>query len=110
VGDLVFTSGFGPHDVETGAFPEGVAAQTDRVLDHLEACLAERGLGLGDVVRVTAHLADLVDDLAAYNKVMERRFAPPYPVRTTVGSALSGFLVELDVVAAVSSEHTRERP
>ena len=98
VGDLVLTSGMSPHDPVTGALPEGVAAQTEAVLDHLAAVLAEEGLDLDDVVRVTAHLAEL-SDFAAYNEVMAQRFAQPYPVRTTVGSQLPGFLVELDVIA-----------
>jgi len=62
--------------------------------------LAQVGLDLSHVVKVTAHLADL-SDFAAYNAVYERLFPAPYPVRTTVGSQLHGILVEIDVVAAL---------
>ena len=96
---LVFTAGFGPQDPQTGAVPDGVEAQTEAVIRNVERALAEVGLDLSHVVKVTAHLADLAD-FAAYNGVYERMFPAPYPVRTTVGSQLTGILVEIDVVAA----------
>ncbi len=97
---LVFTAGFGPQDPQTGAVPDGVEAQTEAVIRNVECALAEVGLDLSHVVKVTAHLADLAD-FAAYNGVYERMFPAPYPVRTTVGSQLHGILVEIDVVAAL---------
>ncbi len=100
-GDLVFTAGFGPHDPVTNAVPEGIEAQTEATIRNVERALAQVGLDLSHVVKVTAHLADLAD-FAAYNAVYGRMFPEPYPVRTTVGSALLGFLVEIDVVAARS--------
>jgi len=99
VGGLVFTAGFGPQDPETNAVPEGIGAQTEAVIRNVERALAQVGLDLSHVVKVTAHLADLAD-FAAYNAVYERLFPAPYPVRTTVGSQLGGILVEIDVVAA----------
>jgi len=99
-GGLVFTAGFGPHDPRTDAVPEGIEAQTEAVIRNVERALAQVGLDLSHVVKVTAHLADL-SDFAAYNAVYERLFPAPYPVRTTVGSQLHGILVEIDVVAAL---------
>ena len=99
VGGLVFTAGFGPQDPETNAVPEGIEAQTEAVIGNVERALAQVGLDLSHVVKVTAHLADLAD-FAAYNAVYQRLFPAPYPVRTTVGSQLGGILVEIDVVAA----------
>ena len=96
---FVFTAGFGPQDPQTGAVPDGVGAQTEAVIRNVERALAEVGLDLSHVVKVTAHLADLAD-FPAYNVVYERMFPAPYPVRTTVGSRLNNILVEIDVVAA----------
>jgi len=98
-GGLVFTAGFGPQDPATGAVPDGIEAQTEAVIRNVERALAQVGLDLSHVVKVTAHLADLAD-FAPYNAVYERMFPAPYPVRTTVGSQLHGILVEIDVVAA----------
>jgi 2-iminobutanoate/2-iminopropanoate deaminase len=51
-----------------------------------------------DVVKVTAHFADLAlfDE---FNRTYSEFFIQPFPARTTVGSQLRGVLVELDVIA-----------
>jgi 2-iminobutanoate/2-iminopropanoate deaminase len=95
---IVFTAGFGPHDAETGALPEGIAAQTEGVLRNVSLALEVVGLTLADVVKTTVHLADLAD-FAGFNEVYGRIVPAPYPVRTTVGSQLNGILVEIDAVA-----------
>lgn len=102
-GSTVWTAGFGPHDPATGTVPDGIEAQTDAAIDNVERALAAAGLTLADVVKVTAHLQHLHEDFAAYNGVYARRFGDARPVRTTVGSDLMGFLVEIDVVAVTPS-------
>lgn len=104
VGDLVFTAGLGPRNPDTGEVPEGIAAQTEQVLSNLSILLGEVGLGLVDVVKATVHLADPDRDKADFNAVYEKVVPAPYPVRTAIGSTLSGILVEIDVVAARKSE------
>ena len=42
---IVFTSGQLPIDPATGAFPEGIAAQTKQSLTNVKAILAEAGTG-----------------------------------------------------------------
>jgi reactive intermediate/imine deaminase len=99
---FVFTAGLSPHDPATGAIPEGIGAQTEQAISNLETALGAVGLTLSDVVKTTVHLADLAD-FAAFNDVYRKRFPEPFPVRTTVGSQLAGFLVEIDAVAARSA-------
>lgn len=99
VGGLAYTAGFGPQDPDTGAVPEGIEAQTDQVLRNVAVALQAVGYELSDVIKVTAHLARLDEDFAGYNRAYARFFNEPFPVRTTVGSALPGILVEIDVVA-----------
>ncbi|MCL6442417.1 MAG: Rid family detoxifying hydrolase [Alicyclobacillus sp.] len=98
VGNRVYVAGQGPLNVQTGEVPEGIEAQTRQVLLNIQAILEAAGASLSDVVKVTAHLADL-QDFARFNAVYETFFTDPYPVRTTVGSALNGILVEIDVIA-----------
>ncbi len=98
-GGFLFTAGFGPQDPDTGAVPDGVAAQTRQVLRNVGAVLAEHGLSLKDAVKVTAHLQHLKRDFAAYDAAYQEFFEEPCPVRTTVGSELMDILVEIDVVA-----------
>lgn len=99
-GPFVHTAGMGPLDPTTGAvLGTDVATQTDLVIDHLESILSAAGLGLADVVKVTAHLQHLDADFAEFDRVFRARFTEPFPARTTVGSTLAGILVEIDVVA-----------
>jgi 2-iminobutanoate/2-iminopropanoate deaminase len=101
-GGFLYTAGFGPHDPETGLLMgDTVADQTRSVLRNISAVLAAHGLDLGDVVKATVHLSDLARDFADFNTAYAEHFSAPYPARTTVGSVLSGILVEIDVVAAL---------
>ncbi|AYY13258.1 RidA family protein [Actinobacteria bacterium YIM 96077] len=101
-GSTVWTAGFGPIDPQTGEVPEGIVAQTELTIDNVERALRAAGLGLQDVVKVTAHLQHLHEHFAQFNDVYGRRFTGSRPVRTTVGSDLMNILVEIDVVAVSS--------
>ncbi|OUP39541.1 Rid family detoxifying hydrolase [Olsenella sp. An188] len=101
-GRLVFASGQLPistrdsHSLVDG----GITEQTERVIDLIEAILAEVGCTLADVAQTTVYLASL-DDMEAMNEVYARRFTTPAPARAVVGvSELPlGALVEMDCVA-----------
>lgn len=100
VGPFVFTAGQGPFDPATGEIVGStIEEQTAQVLQNVEAILATRGLGRDDVVKATVHLEDLDRDFGAFDESYRAFFAPPHPVRTTVGSRLDGILIEVDVVA-----------
>lgn len=102
-GDLMFVAGQGPLDPETGkVVGDTIEEQTARTLDNVNAVLEAAGATMRDVVKATVHLADL-DDFPAFNQVYERYFSEPRPVRTTVGSALIGIMVEVDVIAVRES-------
>ncbi|HWZ84384.1 MAG TPA: RidA family protein [Terriglobales bacterium] len=101
-GDFIFVTGTGPVDPQTGKLAgESIEEQTEQVITNMESVLAADGATLTDVVKVTVHLSDTAL-FARYNGVYARRFAPPYPVRTTVGSdlrTLPGMLIETDCIA-----------
>lgn len=84
------------------ALPEGIEAQTARVMDNLVIVLEGLGLGLKDVVQARVYLMAFERDYALMNRVYERYFAPGHlPARTCIGvSGLAvGALVEIDMVA-----------
>jgi 2-dehydro-3-deoxyphosphogluconate aldolase/(4S)-4-hydroxy-2-oxoglutarate aldolase len=85
-------------DPETKRVPEGIEHQTHQVLRNIRSILEAGGVSMNEVLKVTAHLADL-SDFDAFNRVYKEYFREPYPVRTTVGSQLIGSLVEVDVIA-----------
>ncbi len=90
-----------PHD-DAAPLPEGIEAQTRRVMDNLAIVLGELRLGLGHVVAVRAYLTHFEEDYAALNATYERYFPPDRrPARTCVGvTALArGARVEIDLIA-----------
>jgi 2-iminobutanoate/2-iminopropanoate deaminase len=104
VGDFVFVSGQVPRDPATGKIVgDTIEEQTKQVLENIKAILAVGGATMEDVVKVSAHLTDL-SLFDRYNTVYVTYFSDPKPTRTTVGSQLLGFLVEIDVIAYVGKE------
>lgn len=98
-GGFVFVAGQRPADPATGDMPGGIEAQTEVVLSNVAAILEAAGASLRDVVKVTVHLQQLEADFAGFDGVYREHFSDPLPVRTTVGSHLRDFLVEVDVIA-----------
>lgn len=101
---FLYTAGVGPMEHGTGTVAGAtIEEQTAQVMANLQAILAARGLGFGDVVKTTAHLAALDRDFRGFDATYRRFLVEPFPVRTTVGSALPNILVEIDMIAAVRS-------
>ncbi|MEM7529778.1 MAG: RidA family protein [Pseudomonadota bacterium] len=79
--------------------PDGVAAQTERVLQNLEIVLQGLGLDRSHIVQCRCYLTAFERDYAAFNEAYAAFFpADRLPARTTVGvTALAvGALVEID--------------
>ena len=100
----VFVTGQMPTDPSApdAPLPEGVAAQTQRVIDNLKIVLGGIGLGLEHVTMARIYLTEFQRDYAAMNEVWVRNFAAgKLPARTTVGvtGLAVGALVEIDLVA-----------
>ena len=101
----LFVTGQMPTDPEDdGApLPEGIEAQTRRVIDNLKLVLAGAGSGLDRVVFARVYLTHFERDYAAMNAVYQDYFAPGrLPARTCIGvSGLArGALVEIDLLAS----------
>jgi 2-iminobutanoate/2-iminopropanoate deaminase len=79
---------------------EGIAEQTEQVMQNLRAILEEAGTGLDRLVKTTVFLQDL-GDFGAMNEVYARHVGDTPPARSTVEVAKlpSGALVEIEAVA-----------
>ncbi|MCH2095039.1 MAG: RidA family protein [Rhodobacteraceae bacterium] len=100
----VLLTGQMPTDPEApdANLPEGIVAQTQRVMQNLEVVLNGMGLTLGHVVQCRCYLTEFERDYAAFNDTYQRFFPETRrPARTTIGvTALAvGALVEIDCVA-----------
>jgi len=100
----VFVTGQMPTDpaAPDAPLPEGIEAQTRRVMANLEIVLSGIGLGWQNVTFIRIYLTHFERDYAAMNAVYQTYFEPgKLPGRTTVGvTALAvGALVEIDLIA-----------
>lgn len=100
----LFVTGQMPTDpADDGApLPEGIEAQTRRVLDNLKLVLAGTGSGLQDVVFARVYLTHFERDYQAMNAIYRSYFpAGKLPARTCIGvtGLARGALVEIDLLA-----------
>ena len=82
-GNLIITSGQLPVDVATGAFPEGIEAQTKQSLTNCKVILEKAGASMADVIKTTVFLSDM-NNFAAMNGVYATYFTGTCPARSAV--------------------------
>ena len=101
-GDLIFLSGQGGFDPDTGQLvSDDIAEQTAQTFRNIEVLLQAAGATLDDVVSCLVHLRDLAQ-FAEFNASYEKQFPGPVkPVRTTVrADLLADMRVEVTVIAS----------
>ncbi|UDF03013.1 RidA family protein [Asticcacaulis sp. AND118] len=118
----IYLSGLLP-DVADANAPKGsiesygnTEVQTDSVLKKIEAALKQEGATLGDVVNMKVYLVgdpkldgkmDFGGMMKAYTRYFGTEAQPNKPSRATVqvaGLVASGYLVEIEVVAAIPAK------
>ena len=100
----VILTGQMPTDPEApdAPLPDGIEAQTRRVMENLTLILRGVGLDLSHVLQCRCYLTGFERDYAAFNDTYQSYFPPDRrPARTTIGvTALAvGALVEIDMIA-----------
>jgi len=103
-GGWLFVTGQMPTDPadDSGPLPDGIEAQTRRVMDNLRIVLAGAGSSLEQIVFARVYLTHFERDYAAMNRVYQSYFAPGcLPARTCIGvtGLARGALVEIDLLA-----------
>lgn len=97
----VYVSGQLPIDPATGEFAEGgIQALARQSLTNIKNILAEEGLTMKNVVKVTVLLAD-ISNFAAVNEVYAEFFEAPYPARSAfaVAALPKGADIEIEAIA-----------
>ena len=100
-GDLVFVSGQGPVDPQTGKFVKGdVETEFRRAAENVRLILESANSSMKNVLKVTLYLADM-NDFQKVNEVYKTYFGPVFPARTTIQAGRLPFdiKVEIDVIA-----------
>jgi 2-iminobutanoate/2-iminopropanoate deaminase len=89
-------------DDDLAPLPEGIEAQTRRVIENLKRVLSGAGSALDRVVFARVYLTHFERDYAAMNAVYRSYFAAEkLPARTCIGvtGLARGALVEIDLLA-----------
>lgn len=104
VDGFLFVSGQAAVDFKTSKFVLGtIEEETKRTLDNIKAIIEAAGGTMDDVVKCTAHLAD-INDFDRYNIVYASYFTGVKPARTTVQSVLAENLkVEIDCIVKIGN-------
>ena len=101
-GNVVFTAGQLPMTADGDLLDdESVATQTEQSLSNIEAILAEEGLDMSDVLKVTVFLDD-IEDFDEMNDTYSDFFDEEPPARSAVevGKVPKGAAVEIEAIAA----------
>jgi 2-iminobutanoate/2-iminopropanoate deaminase len=101
-GPMVFVSGQGPVDPETGEFRFGsFREQAELTFQNITVILEAAGTSWQNVVRVGIFLADL-GNFAEMNEIYSQYLTAPYPARTTVQAGLPPQMeIEVDCFATI---------
>lgn len=100
-GDTVYVSGQLPINPSKGEFAEGgIKEQARQSLNNIKNILAEAGMTMQQVVKVTVLMTDM-SDFAAVNEVYAEFFSAPYPARSAfaVAALPKGGAIEIEAVA-----------
>jgi reactive intermediate/imine deaminase len=100
----VFITGQMPTDPEDDdrPLPQGIEAQTRKVMENLQIVLAGLDLELAHVIAARVYITRFEEDYAAMNAVYASYFPPDrLPARTCIGvtGLARGALVEIDMIA-----------
>ena len=100
-GKLVFLSGQGPVDPETGKLIEGdFTAKAKRTLDNITILLEAAGATWAHVVQVNVFIADQTQ-FGAFNELYAQYVQEPYPARSTIEACLGQLGIEVAVTAVI---------
>ncbi len=98
-GDFIFVSGQVAKDANGNMLSGTIEEETAGVIESIRRILAEEGVTLSDVVRVTTYLED-ARDFGRYNKVFSEYFKDAVLARTTVEArAVINTKIEMDAIA-----------
>lgn len=105
VGNLLFTSGQIPLNLEGNVVEGGIEEQTRQVFANLQAVLAEAGCQFSDVVKATVFMKDM-NDFAAMNAIYGEVFGEHKPARSAVEVARlpRDVFVEIEVIAEIPAK------
>lgn len=100
IGDLIYTSGQIPLNIEGELVSDNIEGQTGQVLENLKAILEDNGSSLDNVIKTMVFLNDM-NNFTKMNEVYSKYFVNSPPARSTVEVSRlpKDVLVEIELIA-----------
>lgn len=96
---FIFLAGQTPKQLGTDEIPEGAAAQTEQIMDNIEAVLTEVGANLSDIVKMNVYVTRIAE-WGTVNGVLTKRMGSHKPARcVSVSPELHYGVVEIEAIA-----------
>jgi len=103
-GNTIYVSGQIPIDMATGLLStEGMHKETRIILANISSILAAAGANLGNVVKFTVYLSDIMN-IKFVDEVLKETFGDvPLPARVTIQAAAlpKNTKIEIDAIAVI---------
>lgn len=102
-GNIIFTSGQLPIDLETGELSKGdIKKETRLCLEHIKAVLEAEGASIENIVKVTVFVTDM-NNFGTINEVYEDFFNGHKPARSLiqVSQLPKGADIEIEAIAVI---------
>jgi reactive intermediate/imine deaminase len=106
VDNILYLSGQIGYDEATGKLVEGgIAGETKKTMDGIQATLEKYGSSMSEVVKCTVYLAD-INEWAAMNEVYVTYFPEHPPARSALGSngLALGARTEIECMATIKED------
>ena len=99
-GGFIFCSGQIGLEPKSGNLAEGIEAQTRQVLQNIDSILAEAGVEVVNVIKITIFLKNIAD-FAVVNDIYAEFFGEHRPARSTIEASNlpKGAAIEIEAVA-----------
>jgi len=106
-GDWVFVSGTTGFDYTTMTIADGIEAQAEQCLANIEAALAQAGLGLGDIVRIT-YIVPEAREFEQCWPVLRRYLGEARPAATMISAGLLDPRMRIEIEATAKARHAAQ--
>lgn len=88
-----------------GSIPDSIEAQAEATWQNIEACLADAGMSISDLVKITTFVVRAAD-LPAAGKARAKHLGDARPTSTTIivsALVVPSLLIEIEAVAAAKA-------
>lgn len=105
IGPSYYFPGITGRDPKTGAYPEGMTAQTRMVMDKFKMALDELGLDWNNAVKMNVYITDMKEKLKMNEAYFSYFEGYERPSRVCIEAGLEGdALVEMDMIAVKTAK------